>query len=138
MEAHPDFVGGLEAMPDTVEVKMTSAVSAKIRAQAAQSLSHPDILHVHDFGTTAAGDAWIVMELVPGHDLSRHTVEGHLLPVGQVLRIAITMPTQTSSTAQDLARGRSTEIANSSMARTASGLFPAARWLTARAICSCR
>lgn len=58
-------------------------------AQAAQSLSHPDILHVHDFGTTAAGDAWIVMELVPGHDLSLHTVEGHLLPVDQVLRIAI-------------------------------------------------
>ncbi len=58
-------------------------------AQAAQSLSHPDILHVHDFGTTAAGDAWIVMELVPGHDLSRHTVEGHLLPVAQVLRVGI-------------------------------------------------
>jgi serine/threonine-protein kinase len=58
-------------------------------AQAAQSLSHPDILHVHDFGTTAAGDAWMVMELVQGHDLSFHTLEGHLLPVEQVLRVGI-------------------------------------------------
>ncbi len=58
-------------------------------AQAAQSLDHPDILKVHEFGTTAEGDAWMAMELLQGHDLSRHAVEGHLLPVEQVLRIGV-------------------------------------------------
>ena len=56
-------------------------------AQAAQSLDHPDILKVHEFGTTPEGDAWLAMELLHGHDLSRHAIEGHLLPVDQVLRI---------------------------------------------------
>lgn len=58
-------------------------------AQAAQTLSHPDILKVLDFGRTAAGDAWLVMELVQGHDLSHHTQPGSLLPVRQVLQIGI-------------------------------------------------
>lgn len=58
-------------------------------AQAARALAHPDILRVFDFGTTLEGDAWMVMELVQGHDLSRHTVEGHLLPVRQVLSIGV-------------------------------------------------
>jgi len=58
-------------------------------AQAARALSHPDILRVFDFGTTADGDAWMTMERVHGHDLSLHSVEGHLLPVAQVLRIGI-------------------------------------------------
>jgi eukaryotic-like serine/threonine-protein kinase len=58
-------------------------------AQAAQALSHPDILRVHEFGTTPQGDAWMTMERVQGHDLSRHVIDGHLLPVGRVLSIAI-------------------------------------------------
>ncbi len=77
----------------SAEVSPEELADARARflreAQAAQSLSQPDILQVHDFGTTAAGDAWMVMELVQGHDLSLHTIEGHLLPVAEVLRIGI-------------------------------------------------
>jgi serine/threonine protein kinase len=58
-------------------------------AQAAQSLSHPDILQVHEVGVSADGDAWIAMELIQGHDLSRHVHPGHLLPVAQALRVTI-------------------------------------------------
>ena len=56
-------------------------------ARAAASLRHPDILELLDSGETGQ-DAWIVMELVQGQDLSAHTRVGQLLPVGQVLRIA--------------------------------------------------
>ena len=55
-------------------------------ARAASSLRHPDILAVLDSGETGH-DAWIVMELVQGQDLSAHTRSGHLLPLLQVLRI---------------------------------------------------
>ncbi len=55
-------------------------------ARAAASLRHPDILELLDSGETGQ-DAWIVMELVRGQDLSAHTRVGQLLPVGQVLHI---------------------------------------------------
>ena len=58
-------------------------------AQAARALTHPDILRVFDFGTTVQGDAWMVMELVQGHDLSHFTQQGQLLPVGLVLGIGV-------------------------------------------------
>lgn len=58
-------------------------------AQAAQALAHPDILQVRELGVGADGDAWIVMELVRGHDLSLHVQPGRLLPVGQALRVCI-------------------------------------------------
>lgn len=58
-------------------------------AQAAQALDHPDILHVHELGVGADGDAWIVMEFVRGHDLSQHVQHGTLLPIGQALRVCI-------------------------------------------------
>ena len=55
-------------------------------ARAASSLHHPDILEVLDSGETGS-DAWIVMELVQGQDLSAHTRSGQLLPAVQVLKI---------------------------------------------------
>lgn len=55
-------------------------------ARAASSLHHPDILELLDSGESGA-DAWIVMELVQGQDLSVHTRSGQLLPVSQVLTI---------------------------------------------------
>jgi serine/threonine-protein kinase len=59
-------------------------------ARAASSLRHPDILAVLDSGE-AHQDAWIVMELVQGQDLSAYTRPGQLLPVSQVLRITARM-----------------------------------------------
>ena len=58
-------------------------------AQAAQALAHPDILRVLELGVGADGDAWIMMELVRGHDLSLHVQPGRLLPVGQAMRVCI-------------------------------------------------
>jgi serine/threonine-protein kinase len=58
-------------------------------AQAAQALAHPDILRVLELGVGSDGDAWIVMELVRGHDLSVHVQPGHLLPVGQAMRVCV-------------------------------------------------
>jgi serine/threonine-protein kinase len=47
-------------------------------------LSHPHVVGVHDFGTTEAGESYLVMELVPGGTLS-----GRLpLPVPDALRVA--------------------------------------------------
>lgn len=57
-------------------------------ARAAQALDHPDILHVYEIGEIE-GDAWMSMELVQGRDLSHHTHLTSLLPVREVLRIAI-------------------------------------------------
>jgi len=55
-------------------------------SRAASSLHHPDILEVLESGE-AGSDAWIVMELVQGQDLSAYTRSGQLLPVSQVLKI---------------------------------------------------
>lgn len=48
-------------------------------------LHHPDIVEVFDAGEDQ-GLAYIAMEFVPGHDLSRHTLVDQLLPVSTVLR----------------------------------------------------
>jgi len=53
-------------------------------ASAAQHLQHPDILRVLDAGENA-GDTWIAMELVGGHDLSHHTRPAQRLPLREVL-----------------------------------------------------
>jgi len=57
-------------------------------ARAARALTHPDILQVFEIGESG-GDAWISMELVHGRDLSHHTRAGALLPVSEVLRLAL-------------------------------------------------
>ncbi len=57
-------------------------------ARAARALTHPDILQVFEIGESG-GDAWIAMELVHGRDLSHHTHPSNLLPVREVLQIAI-------------------------------------------------
>lgn len=56
-------------------------------ADAARRLRHPDIVSVLDAGE-ANGVAYLAMEQASGHDLSRHAVAGHLLPVSQVLHVA--------------------------------------------------
>ncbi|MCX2862135.1 serine/threonine-protein kinase [Paucibacter sp. PLA-PC-4] len=57
-------------------------------ARAAGHLAHPDILQVLDAGPTGQ-DAWIAMEYVQGQDLSHFTRAGALLPVREVLALAI-------------------------------------------------
>ncbi|HEX8072655.1 MAG TPA: protein kinase [Pyrinomonadaceae bacterium] len=47
-------------------------------ARAISALNHPHIATVHDFGETAEGDPFIVMELVGGRDVSELLSEGAL------------------------------------------------------------
>ena len=56
-------------------------------AQAAQRLTHPDIVAILD-SNEEQGLAWIAMEYLPGRDLTHYTAPGGLLPVTRVLRIA--------------------------------------------------
>ena len=55
-------------------------------ASLGQRLHHPDIVKVLDSGCDGRY-AYLIMELVPGHDLRPYTQLGQLLPVDEVLRI---------------------------------------------------
>lgn len=55
-------------------------------ALTASRLQHPDIVRILETGDHH-GQVWIAMELLHGHDLIRHTSDGHLLPVPTVLEI---------------------------------------------------
>lgn len=55
-------------------------------AETAGRLRHPDIVTIVDAGEDR-DLAYIAMELLSGHDLTRYTRPGHLLPVPQVLHI---------------------------------------------------
>ncbi len=55
-------------------------------ARAISALNHPHIATVHDFGETAEGDPFIVMELVGGQDLSE-LLRGGTLTLGAAVRI---------------------------------------------------
>lgn len=56
-------------------------------AETAGRLRHPNIVAVYDSGQ-AHDLAYIAMEFVSGHDLSRHSTQGDLLDVEQVIHIA--------------------------------------------------
>lgn len=56
-------------------------------AETAGRLRHPHIVAVYDSGQ-AHDLAYIAMEFVTGHDLSRHSTQGDLLEVDQVIQIA--------------------------------------------------
>ena len=55
-------------------------------ARAASALNHPHIARIYDYGETAAGQPFIVMELVAGEDLSQLLHRGGM-SVAQALRI---------------------------------------------------
>ena len=57
--------------------------------QAASSLDHPNIVKVHDFGLTDAGQPYMVMDLVEGKALSQVLDELGDLPITQCLIIFI-------------------------------------------------
>ena len=59
----------------------------------ARRLQHPDIVRLHAGGSgneggDADGRAWLLMELLPGTDLSRYTTPARRLPEAVALRVA--------------------------------------------------
>lgn len=56
-------------------------------AQIVARLRHPSIVAVYDFGTTSTGTAFLVMELLRGHDLRHHLRAHGRLGLGHALRV---------------------------------------------------
>src|SRR5580658_1745726 len=56
-------------------------------ARAASALNHPHIARIYDYGESADGQPFLVMELVSGEDLARLLQRGPM-PVPQAVRIA--------------------------------------------------
>lgn len=55
-------------------------------AAAAKRLNHPDIVRIFESGDDGQ-TAWLAMELVSGHDLSRHSQPPHLLTLPTLLHV---------------------------------------------------
>ncbi|MFP5382593.1 MAG: CHASE2 domain-containing serine/threonine-protein kinase [Gammaproteobacteria bacterium] len=55
-------------------------------AEAAGRLNHPNIVTVYDTGEEH-DLAWIAMELLTGHDLTRYTKPDNMMPIGTVLNV---------------------------------------------------
>jgi serine/threonine protein kinase len=64
------------------------AARFKVEAQAMARLSHPNIVAVHDFGTSEDGQLFYIMECVEGTDLAEHLELEGKLPPEDALRIA--------------------------------------------------
>ena len=77
----------IKTMALSREFDASDLAEARVRffreAEAAARLRHPDIVAVYEAGE-ARGLVFIAMEYVAGHDLSRHTRAGSLLPVPPV------------------------------------------------------
>ncbi|GMV18273.1 MAG: protein kinase [Polyangiaceae bacterium] len=57
----------------------------RIEAQALARLSHPNLVKVTDFGTNAAGRAYLVMERLEGRSLAEELSRRRPIPVGEAL-----------------------------------------------------
>lgn len=77
----------LSAPPD--HGGMDFAGRFRVEAQAMARLAHPNIVSVHDFGSTRDGRFFYVMELVEGTDLARRILDAGRLPPPEALRILL-------------------------------------------------
>ena len=76
----------IKVLPDAVAGDPDRLARFDREARALAALNHPNIAHVYDSGTAAAGP-YVVLELVPGDDLSALILRGPL-PVADALGIA--------------------------------------------------
>ncbi|MDG6110174.1 protein kinase [Dactylosporangium aurantiacum] len=88
--AHDEVLGRPVAVKQlTAAADPASRRRIQAEARAAALLSHPHIAAVHDFGHTADGAPFVVMELVEGESLEDRLLRvGGPLPVTESLRIA--------------------------------------------------
>ncbi|MDG6102517.1 serine/threonine-protein kinase [Dactylosporangium aurantiacum] len=56
----------------------------RVEARAAASLSHPNVTNVYDYGETAEGSPFVVMELLRGPTLAQRLTEGPLHPAAAI------------------------------------------------------
>lgn len=98
--------GGMSAVYKAKDLKLNKFLAVKIllphlmanplslqrfqvEAQAASSLSHPNLIVTHDFGITEDGRPYLVMELLDGKSLSEILKEETRLPVDRAVPIFI-------------------------------------------------
>lgn len=60
-----------------------------LEAKAASALNHNNVVAVHDFGSTADGVPYLVMDYLEGKDLKEIIKETHGLPTQQAIRIFV-------------------------------------------------
>jgi serine/threonine-protein kinase len=90
------YVGRQQAVDRAVAVKVLPAALGSdeeaVRrflqeARASSALAHPNIVTIHDFGQTADGLLYLVMELVPGETLTRVLARSGALPAARAAEI---------------------------------------------------
>lgn len=82
----------VKVMSAETSAKSANAERFKIEAQSASKLDHENIVRVFDYGTTAEGSAYVVMEYVAGETLASKISLGPL-PIGEALPIFIGIAT---------------------------------------------
>ena len=89
-----DTRSGRERAVKTIALGAAGEAAAELRArferesEAAGRLRHPGIVTVFDRGEDE-GHAWLAMEYLGGHDLTRHVAESGRLPLAQVIDIGV-------------------------------------------------
>ena len=89
----------LKILPELFALDADRRARFEREARTLAALNHPNIAHVYDAGTDAAG-AFLVMELVEGEDLTAHIARGPMATDGQRFliirpRAGVASPTMT-------------------------------------------